>query len=576
MEKKIDFNYESLKYKYFPLGIDKDKVLALKLSIDCTEISELDITNGKETLFKLEQKVSDWNPIAMYNYDDYFIVIGQSFFNEVRVCKYNKKERKELVYNYLKGNVESLYCEKIGSNLYISVLEEKARIYNYDAETNTLSLCNESDEDYIFYMKKINKNLILTHEISLKNRHKQSSIYDGKWNRVETIKYNSNSDDLCYAQDTTHNFKIVVSNVLGSNKLFLDKDKQIENIDICSNLDKFEIEDYIYDKGIIIYKTESALTYTLNIYNIYTGMKKEIIYDEFIYDAKAIDNKIVVIGSSVHSKLIVTIYDIENDEIINEYNYLKYQTQNINIEKKCIEVNERKVDYIKYLPCDYKDIKGYVIYLHGGPESHWIPRWDEVFYQLQKNNFAIIYPNYFGSSQCGSIDYSKEENKWGIKDVEEILYIRKIINHKNVILMGESYGSYLAMKVWNMNPNDWAGVIAYSAFYTPWSLYENGSIAVKKTVRKHISANDIGCNDMIPCLTTKKVFTKIYLLHGKCDERIPYTQSINILEYLNRSYICNNIPNIELIDGLGHEIHNISKSFEVNSCICRAIKEIIE
>ncbi|WBW97576.1 alpha/beta hydrolase family protein [Oceanirhabdus sp. W0125-5] len=572
----IKFNYELFKFKYYPINVDiyKNKVLAIKFSTTFTEIVDINIKTGKETLYKLENPILDCNPIGMYDYDDYYIIVGQSFDNGIRIYKYDKKERKEIIYNYLKEKVKNIYSEQIGKTLYISVLGEVSGVYILNCETPVLSIFSENDKYYMTYIKEIEGNFILTQGISLQTNNHKSIVYDQNWNQVESISFNQNSNDFCYAFDAKRHMNIVASDVLGEKTVFLQKDNEISNITVCDSIDTFNIEDYIYDKGLLIYQVEQALTCKLNIYELDTGHIHEIIHDQLIYMVKNFDNTIVILGNSIHSALVVSIYDLSKKKIIASYSYPQDNFEIKTPKKKYIEVNGHKMNYIEYPPHDYTKINGYIIYLHGGPAIHWLPKYNEMFSQFQKNNFCVIYPNYFGSSQCGTIDYNKHENKWGLKDLDEILFLRKKITHKNVILIGESYGAYLALKAWNRSPNDWTGLITYASFYTPWSLYESGSNLVKETVKRHISESDINHSDMEAYSKEEDISTKIFLLHGKCDEVIPYEQSINIFEYLNRTYKFNSKPILKLIANGSHSLNNMHDKSCVERYICKSVEEI--
>lgn len=573
---KVVFDYKSLDYKYLPLNVDSSctKILGMKFTTVSSKIFEINMQTGEEVLYRLKDNIKDRNPCGIYDYGDKFVIIFHTFEKELVIHIYNKKQKSEVSYTYLKGQVEAVYSVNIDGVLYVSIAKEKPELYTFDEEKGIFPTSWEGNGNHIVSIRKNNNNLFITTEVSLVNNIRKSYVYDRNWVKLETISLNKSSDDSCLAFDNTRNIKLIVSNVLGKDDLFLNNGEHIFNIALCNPNDTLHVLNYFYQYDVVFYQIEKALGFSLNMYEVATEKITNILNDQVIFLVEKSEEGVIIVGNGVESELILSYYDFKQKKITKKFYYPQYEDIPKIPIKKEVDVNGRKLDYVEYPPYDPKKLNGYIIYIHGGPSTHWIPRYNKLLKQFQKNHFAIIYPNYFGSSNYGKIDYSKQENKWGIKDLEEIQYIGELLDHNNIILIGESYGGYLAMKAWNQNPSKWSGVIAYAPFYTPWSLYESAPNHVKQTVKRHIAQADVGINHMVNQSTSIAVQTKIYLIHGHRDNVIPYDESEKILKYLIENYKWQHDPELIILENVAHASQDINSKYKIESLICKAVEEI--
>jgi dipeptidyl aminopeptidase/acylaminoacyl peptidase len=174
-----------------------------------------------------------------------------------------------------------------------------------------------------------------------------------------------------------------------------------------------------------------------------------------------------------------------------------------------------------------------LIYIHDGPSSQFVPRYDPSFqYFLNELQVAIIAPNVRGSSGYDEV-YRHMDNilkrEDAVKDIEKLLdWIAKQpeLDASRVIVMGESYGGYMALASLIYFGDRLRGGInlhGYSNFLTllrnvPRQTsnalqFEFGNPRFESTVDflKNIS----------PLTNANRINTPLLVVHGKLDRIVP-------------------------------------------------------
>ena len=111
------------------------------------------------------------------------------------------------------------------------------------------------------------------------------------------------------------------------------------------------------------------------------------------------------------------------------------------------------IEAVLTLPRDRPDKNLPLIVLpHGGPFARDSESWDWWTQYLAELGYAVIQPNYRGSSGYGTDFAKKGEGEWGLKMQDDlndaVTYLAKegIADPKRVCMVGASYGGYAAMR----------------------------------------------------------------------------------------------------------------------------------
>jgi dipeptidyl aminopeptidase/acylaminoacyl peptidase len=109
-----------------------------------------------------------------------------------------------------------------------------------------------------------------------------------------------------------------------------------------------------------------------------------------------------------------------------------------------------------------------IVYVHGGPDSQQTASFDPFLHVLAEAGFAVIAPNYRGSSGYGQAFQDLNKKDWGGGDLKDLVAAvrhfgdRGDIDPSRVGITGASYGGYLTLMALTKRPDLWsAGVELY-------------------------------------------------------------------------------------------------------------------
>lgn len=109
-----------------------------------------------------------------------------------------------------------------------------------------------------------------------------------------------------------------------------------------------------------------------------------------------------------------------------------------------------------------------VVYVHGGPNGQHALSFDPYIHVLAEAGFAVLAPNYRGSTGYGKAFEDLNNKDWGGGDLQDLVWAVKHfaakgeIDGKRVGITGGSYGGYLTLMALAKTPDVWsAGVEMY-------------------------------------------------------------------------------------------------------------------
>jgi dipeptidyl aminopeptidase/acylaminoacyl peptidase len=182
-----------------------------------------------------------------------------------------------------------------------------------------------------------------------------------------------------------------------------------------------------------------------------------------------------------------------------------------------------------------------VLALHGGPLSAWRLEFDPLFQHLAAAGIAVVAPNYRGSTGYGERHLRAVIGDWGGPDLEDVVHLGRAIADRrrdtatgapageaprNPILLGVSYGAFLALLAACHTPDLWAGCAALAPFASAASLYRDAAAPVRERVAHLNGPGGTGRHARRDVLAVCGALTAPLLLaHGTRDEVVPVGQS---------------------------------------------------
>ncbi len=179
-----------------------------------------------------------------------------------------------------------------------------------------------------------------------------------------------------------------------------------------------------------------------------------------------------------------------------------------------------------------------IVHVHGGPESQERAGFNPVYQYLLNRGYAVMAPNIRGSSGFGAKymhmdDYKKRKD--AIEDVAQAAaYLRAsgYADPKKLVVMGGSYGGFMALAQATMHPELWAAAVDIVGIANWRSFFQNTG-AWRRTNR----AAEYGdpekdpqfMDSISPINFADKIRAPLFVIAGANDPRVPMEEADQIV-----------------------------------------------
>ena len=187
-----------------------------------------------------------------------------------------------------------------------------------------------------------------------------------------------------------------------------------------------------------------------------------------------------------------------------------------------------------------------IINIHGGPESQARPGFiGRNNYMINEYGFAMLYSNVRGSSGFGKTFLAMDngmKREDSVKDIGALFdWIKEQpdLDADKVLVMGGSYGGYMVLAVSTNYPEritgaiDTVGISNFVTFLTNTESYRRDLRRVEygderdPEMRKFLEA-------ISPLNNAQKIKKPLFVVQGKNDPRVPYTEAEQIVAQLKK------------------------------------------
>jgi dipeptidyl aminopeptidase/acylaminoacyl peptidase len=184
-----------------------------------------------------------------------------------------------------------------------------------------------------------------------------------------------------------------------------------------------------------------------------------------------------------------------------------------------------------------------VVYVHGGPESQFIPSFYPVIQYLVGSGYVVLAPNVRGSTGYGHEYQSLDDVRLRMDSVADLPHAARwlaeqgIADPRRIAVMGRSYGGFMVLAAVTTYPEVWAAgvdIVGIANFVTflertgPWRRKlreaEYGSLEHDRAFLEEIS----------PIHKVDRIVAPLFVSHGANDPRVPVTEAEQIVEALRR------------------------------------------
>jgi dipeptidyl aminopeptidase/acylaminoacyl peptidase len=181
-----------------------------------------------------------------------------------------------------------------------------------------------------------------------------------------------------------------------------------------------------------------------------------------------------------------------------------------------------------------------VIFPHGGPDARDDMSFDYEAQFMANRGYAVLQPNFRGSSGYGEKFTQAGLRQWGLKMQDDIsdgvkkLIADGIVNPKRVCIVGASYGGYAALAGATFTPDLYACAVSFAGISDlPKMLHSDRANSNSDAREASFWESRIGSTDAnwdqlaatSPARHADQVKCPILLLHGDGDTTVPIAQS---------------------------------------------------
>lgn len=297
-------------------------------------------------------------------------------------------------------------------------------------------------------------------------------------------------------------------------------------------------------------------------------------------DAAFPDQVNVIYSGDIKSRMVVYSYTSANPGKYSLFNPVSLKLEPLLTSRPWIK-SEQMADQLifNYAARDGLNIPSYltipkgrvmkklplVVLVHGGPwvRDHWGFNSEVQF--LANRGYAVLQPQYRGSTGFGWSHYTKGWNAWGLAMQDDIsdgvsnLVKQGVVDPARVCIMGASYGGYATLMGLVKDPSQYRCGINMFGVADIELQFSSGRGWVPESA-KHFLATTVGNKNEMklqfdttsPIKQAGKIRAPLLMVYGKKDERVPIVHG----EKMRKALKDNGTP-VEWIE-LPEEEHGIA------------------
>lgn len=190
-----------------------------------------------------------------------------------------------------------------------------------------------------------------------------------------------------------------------------------------------------------------------------------------------------------------------------------------------------------------------LVALHGGPLDAWRARFDPLLAGLASAGIAVVAPNIRGSIGYGRGHALAIRGAWGGPDLDDVLSVAHAVRDVRPagavapIVLGISYGAYLAVLAAGSAQGAFGGLVAISPFLSGSRVLADGG-PVAEMVRRLGGEGARDLRTVAPAITVPTL-----VLHGEHDTVVPVAEARELAACLPAS-----TSHLVEVSAAGHEL----------------------
>ena len=182
-----------------------------------------------------------------------------------------------------------------------------------------------------------------------------------------------------------------------------------------------------------------------------------------------------------------------------------------------------------------------IVMPHGGPEARDSEAYDWWVQFLAEQGYAVIQPNYRGSSGYGKAFTDLGKGEWGLKMQDDLIdgieWLAKqgVVDPKRVCVVGASYGGYAAMRGAQRDGAHYRCAVSYAGISDLNVMLKYDRSVFGREMGAYWKARAADLDAVSPRFHAAEFGAPILIAHGAEDKRVPVKQSRMLVSELQKS-----------------------------------------
>ena len=183
-----------------------------------------------------------------------------------------------------------------------------------------------------------------------------------------------------------------------------------------------------------------------------------------------------------------------------------------------------------------------IVHPHGGPTAQAFFTWEDPILQLfVQEGYAVLSPDFRGSSGYGKAFRLANAGKWGVADALDCLdaaaYLRRLnwVDGDRIGIWGGSYGGYLVLCALTMAPDVFRAGIDLFGDSELAESYRHGDRLGRLDLQRQMGSPDENLEAYrrgSPIYRAERIEAPLLILHGRDDRRVVPLMSERMIEAL--------------------------------------------
>jgi dipeptidyl aminopeptidase/acylaminoacyl peptidase len=359
--------------------------------------------------------------------------------------------------------------------------------------------------------------------------------------------WSPNDKKLAFLSDVKGKNQVVIQEFQGKEHQFLDLE---EGEEVFGEGVVQDVETHWAPKGDKVYYIVSKHSRTKVYEHSLKGKRTALPFPEgttLAFKMSKDGKKMVVLHSSLSSPHGIYLYEAGSDTVTS----LTSREFKVNLTKlaKPKSVWYKSSDGLKihawYLPADHgKSPHPAVIWPHGGPWWQTYDTWSPYMQSTSQSGFAVLAPNFRGSTGYGAEFRNMDLSDPGGGDLEDVvsgakwLAKQSEIDDSKIAIMGGSYGGFMTLTALTRKPEVFAAGVALVPV-VDWLEMYGLSDAVFRTFMDELfegppEKREKLYRDRSPITHISKIKAPVMIIAGKNDSRCPIQPIEKFVEQLKK------------------------------------------